>query len=494
MIDHSHNSQIQTTEEEEEEEDTSEDKPARGGVPLIPGLLTSTGETDEVCEAYDAPMSPTAATKASTKTKIPFFSSFLGGKKDKEEPADVNAQPEEHQEVVDRLFTFTGDDDKQEKSSTSKNTAKEMDTKTAICKQCGENIPRDVEAIEKHMDECAMAVGRRTSVFGCAPDISAKTLGGIPRKPELANSAATRIIYRTARPPSKLYNPRDVCAIQDSFVDENGVCYVYEISVRHCDVRGLSGYITAEVLFLCHVSAPVAGSKKTCSVTVISQVDTKTKGPNWLMSMIADDGADIGVTNREDLVRELKASGGLQNILLSEREGENSEESAVNLVDFELLAVLGRGGFGKVMQVKYKTSGQVFAMKILKKTELRRRKQVERTQTERTILANVRHPFIVCMHYAFQNEEKLYMVMDFVQVCAPFNCCLLYFRGYLYIVMYQQGGDFFTLMRKYKRLPEDWVRVYICEIAMALQHLHDMDVVYRDLKPENILLCKGTLG
>lgn len=52
-----------------------------------------------------------------------------------------------------------------------------------------------------------------------------------------------------------------------------------------------------------------------------------------------------------------------------------------------------------------------------------------------------------------------------------------------------QGGDFFTLMRKYRRLPEDWVRVYVTEVAMALQHLHDMDIVYRDLKPENILLC-----
>ncbi len=77
-------------------------------------------------------------------------------------------------------------------------------------------------------------------------------------------------------------------------------------------------------------------------------------------------------------------------------------------------------------------------MKILKKSELRRRRQVERTQTERTILAAVRHPFIVCLHYAFQNTQKLYMIMDFVQ-----------------------GGDFFTLMRKFKRLPEEWVKLYI---------------------------------
>ena len=149
-----------------------------------------------------------------------------------------------------------------------------------------------------------------------------------------------------------------------------------------------------------------------------------------------------------------------------EEDGDNVDDKSVSLDDFELLAVLGRGGFGKVMQVRHRPSQSVFAMKILKKSELVRRRQVERTQTERTILAAVRHPFIVCLHYAFQNRQKLYMVMDFVQ-----------------------GGDFFTLMRKFKRLPENWVKIYVGEIALALQHLHDMDVVYRDLKPENILLC-----
>lgn len=144
----------------------------------------------------------------------------------------------------------------------------------------------------------------------------------------------------------------------------------------------------------------------------------------------------------------------------------SSNEATVCLADFDLLAVLGRGGFGKVMQVRHRQTNIVYAMKILKKSELRRRKQVERTNTERSILANVHHPFIVSLHFAFQNSQKLYMVMDFVQ-----------------------GGDFFTLMRKFRRMPEDWVRIYIGEIALALQHLHDMDVVYRDLKPENILFC-----
>ena len=117
------------------------------------------------------------------------------------------------------------------------------------------------------------------------------------------------------------------------------------------------------------------------------------------------------------------------------------------------------------MQVKHLGTGAVFAMKVLRKAELIKRKQVERTKTERSILAAVKHPFVVRMHYAFQTAQKLYMVMDFVQ-----------------------GGDFFTYLRREGHLPEERVRIYIAEIALALHHLHGCGIVYRDLKPENVLL------
>jgi serine/threonine protein kinase len=241
-----------------------------------------------------------------------------------------------------------------------------------------------------------------------------------------------------------------------------GTCYLYEISVRHCDVRGIPGCITAEVLLLLYAASPIKGSKsKGSNICVISQVDSRANGSAWLVG-----GGDIGAPAKEDLLRELKAAGSLRNIL-DEDGGETggaadgtSGSRGICLDDFEFLCVLGRGGFGKVMQVRSKQSQKIFAMKILKKSELQRRRQVERTQTEMKILAAVKHPFVVQMHYAFQNENKLFMVMDFVQ-----------------------GGDFFTLMRKFRRLPEDWCRVYIAEIGMALQHLHDMEIVYRDLKP-----------
>eukprot|EP00595_Chromulina_sp_UTEXLB2642_P002875 CAMPEP_0196763952 /NCGR_PEP_ID=MMETSP1095-20130614/5090_1 /TAXON_ID=96789 ORGANISM="Chromulina nebulosa, Strain UTEXLB2642" /NCGR_SAMPLE_ID=MMETSP1095 /ASSEMBLY_ACC=CAM_ASM_000446 /LENGTH=721 /DNA_ID=CAMNT_0042118303 /DNA_START=526 /DNA_END=2688 /DNA_ORIENTATION=- len=359
--------------------------------------------------------------------------------------------------------------------------------KTARCKSCGLMISRDIEAIEEHMIECIGSNSRKSIAISTSypksPNNRPKSmlfdgntltsgvnnmkLYGITRKPEL-EKYGTRIIYRTARSQSKVYAPREVCALQDAFMDNDGTCYIYEVSVRHCDVRGMPGYVTADILLLMHVAKPHPTNPNMCNITIISQIDTRVQGPQWLLSFITEEsnglGNNITSLRKEDLIRELKQCGNLQDILNDDTSNPDSE-SKVNLDDFDLLAVLGRGGFGKVMQVRHRLTNEVYAMKILKKTELRRRRQVERTHTERTILAAVRHPFIVCLHYAFQNSTKLYMVMDFVQ-----------------------GGDFFTLMRKFKRLPEDWVRLYVAEIALALQHLHDMEIVYRDLKPENILL------
>ena len=410
----------------------------------------------------------------------------------------------------------------------------------ARCKKCGTVTPKDIEAIEAHINTCpAVAASKNedsnkgsgpltvntgqddaiehqeeldalskyqqsfsyqapSSLLGAmeANDGGENNMSELPTSPTVTYTVGdktfrskdirkygTRIIYRTARAhQSNVFNfrPREVCALQDSFVDDEGTCYVYEISVRHCDVRGSPGYVTADVLMHSFAATPIKDSRGNdtgaSSITIISQVDTRAKGPGQLfLSLMAENPDTVGIPRKEDLAKELKASGNLQNILKKTKEGadsgdndeeEKKGENIASLEDFELLAVLGRGGFGKVMQVRHRPTDMVYAMKILRKNELVRRRQVERTQTERTILAAVRHPFIVCLHYAFQNQAKLYMVMDFVQ-----------------------GGDFFTLMRKYRRLPEEWVRIYVGEIALALQHLHDMDVVYRDLKPENILLC-----
>merc|ERR1719166_168323 len=133
--------------------------------------------------------------------------------------------------------------------------------------------------------------------------------------------------------------------------------------------------------------------------------------------------------------------------------------------DFEFLKVIGRGSFGKVMQVKKKDNGEIFAMKILKKKALIAKHQVEHTNAERKILQSLQHPFLMHLRYAFQTEAKLYFVLD-----------------------YYRGGELFFHLKKRRKFAEKEARIFVAEVALALGHLHSLDIIYRDLKPENILL------
>lgn len=141
------------------------------------------------------------------------------------------------------------------------------------------------------------------------------------------------------------------------------------------------------------------------------------------------------------------------------------DSGKVGIEDFELLKVIGKGNFAKVMQVRKKDTGRIYAMKILDKEKLIARDQLEHTRTERRVLQLLRHPFLVNLVYAFQTVDKLYMVIDFVN-----------------------GGELFFHLKRDKRFKESRARFYACEILLALEHLHKHDVIYRDLKPENILI------
>ncbi|KAF1479724.1 Ribosomal protein S6 kinase alpha-3, partial [Eudyptula minor novaehollandiae] len=157
--------------------------------------------------------------------------------------------------------------------------------------------------------------------------------------------------------------------------------------------------------------------------------------------------------------------GNIKEIAITHHVKEGHEKADPS--QFELLKVLGQGSFGKVFLVK-KISGsdarQLYAMKVLKKATLKVRDRV-RTKMERDILVEVNHPFIVKLHYAFQTEGKLYLILDFLR-----------------------GGDLFTRLSKEVMFTEDDVKFYLAELALALDHLHSLGIIYRDLKPENILL------
>jgi serine/threonine protein kinase len=137
----------------------------------------------------------------------------------------------------------------------------------------------------------------------------------------------------------------------------------------------------------------------------------------------------------------------------------------VSLQDFDVLRMIGRGSFGKVLLVRKKHTSQLFAVKILSKSAIVKKQQVEHTRTERRVLASISHPFVVCLHYAFQTREKLYFVLD-----------------------YCPGGDLFFHLSRCGCFPEPMAKFYTAEIILALIHLHEQGIVYRDLKPENIML------
>jgi len=139
--------------------------------------------------------------------------------------------------------------------------------------------------------------------------------------------------------------------------------------------------------------------------------------------------------------------------------------------DFDLRATVGTGTFGRVRVIKIKGSPDrtPLALKIMKKSEVIRLKQVEHVKAETQILSMIEHPFIVNLLATFQDEKRLFILLEFVN-----------------------GGELFSHLRKEGRLPNDDALFYAGQIVLAFAYLHSMHIVYRDLKPENLLIdCGG---
>ena len=147
---------------------------------------------------------------------------------------------------------------------------------------------------------------------------------------------------------------------------------------------------------------------------------------------------------------------------------ENEEIKSIKKEeDFQKIKLLGKGTFGRVILVRQNSDNQLYAMKILSKKFLKEKNEQEHTKTERKLLAQVNCPFIVKLHYAFQDSQNLFLVSDFIQ-----------------------GGDLFFHLRREKFFPNEKAKFYIAEIILVIDYLHKKNMIYRDLKPENILIDK----
>ncbi|ETI28154.1 cAMP-dependent protein kinase type 2 [Cladophialophora carrionii CBS 160.54] len=135
------------------------------------------------------------------------------------------------------------------------------------------------------------------------------------------------------------------------------------------------------------------------------------------------------------------------------------------LTDFTIQRTLGTGSFGRVHLVQSKHNQRYYAIKVLKKAQVVKMKQIEHTNDERRMLQRVKHPFLITLWGTFQDSRNLYMVMDFIE-----------------------GGELFSLLRKSQRFPNPVAKFYAAEVTLALEYLHGQNIIYRDLKPENLLL------
>ncbi|EGF77461.1 hypothetical protein BATDEDRAFT_14121 [Batrachochytrium dendrobatidis JAM81] len=143
----------------------------------------------------------------------------------------------------------------------------------------------------------------------------------------------------------------------------------------------------------------------------------------------------------------------------------STPKKTYGLADLQINRTLGTGSFGRVHLVKLKSNNKFYAMKVLRKTDIVKMRQVEHTINEKTILEKLEFPFLVSLLTTFQDSANLYFILEYIH-----------------------GGELFSYLRKCVRFPNHVARFYAAEVVLAFEELHSRNIIYRDLKPENLLI------
>ncbi|KAJ8674961.1 hypothetical protein QAD02_010747 [Eretmocerus hayati] len=189
--------------------------------------------------------------------------------------------------------------------------------------------------------------------------------------------------------------------------------------------------------------------------------------PDSPQSQGDDSGEPLGAEEHNAHRNRAASDAGGEELALDEVAGaEGTSDRQYSLSDFELIRVIGRGSYAKVLMVELKATRRIYAMKVIKKALVTDDEDIDWVQTEKHVFETAsNHPFLVGLHSCFQTPSRLFFVIEFVR-----------------------GGDLMFHMQRQRRLPEEHARFYAAEISVALNFLHTKGIIYRDLKLDNVLL------
>ena len=155
----------------------------------------------------------------------------------------------------------------------------------------------------------------------------------------------------------------------------------------------------------------------------------------------------------------------LEKVISSLEEGTQALYHKPSISDFDIVKPISKGAYGRVFLVRKRTTGDLYAMKVIKKADTVNKNQQRSIIMERDILHNVQNPFVVRLFYTFQSKDYLFWVMEYIQ-----------------------GGDVYSLLQGLGSFGEDMARTYAAEVVLALEYCHSKGIVHRDLKPDNLLI------
>ena len=166
-------------------------------------------------------------------------------------------------------------------------------------------------------------------------------------------------------------------------------------------------------------------------------------------------------------IPEEEASKIKEEILHKEGENLRKKRQKITIFDFVPIKIIGKGAFGEVRICKYIPTGDVVAIKKMKKDEMHKKNQVLHVRAERDVLSQAKNQWIVELKFSFQDQKYLYLGME-----------------------YLPGGDLMTLLMARDILPEEDAKFYAAEMVLAIESVHEMNCIHRDLKPDNVLIDK----